>query len=62
MHSFVILIFFFLFILFMQNPVIVKEYTGHSANTTVARYSPSGYYVASGGKLVTLFRITSSNQ
>ncbi|RIA95643.1 WD40-repeat-containing domain protein, partial [Glomus cerebriforme] len=27
---------------------IAKEYTGHSVNTTVARYSPSGYYVASG--------------
>ncbi|CAB5378304.1 unnamed protein product [Rhizophagus irregularis] len=36
------------FIRNLANPVIVKEYTGHSANTTVARYSPSGYYVASG--------------
>ncbi|CAG8553172.1 26236_t:CDS:10 [Dentiscutata erythropus] len=30
------------------NPTIATEYTGHSAHATVARYSPSGYYVASG--------------
>ncbi|CAG8462330.1 3803_t:CDS:10 [Diversispora eburnea] len=27
---------------------IATEYTGHSANATVAKYSPSGYYIASG--------------
>ncbi|CAI2177466.1 20100_t:CDS:10 [Funneliformis geosporum] len=36
------------FIRNLTNPAIAKEYTGHSTNTTVARYSPSGYYVASG--------------
>ncbi|CAG8441277.1 17396_t:CDS:10 [Dentiscutata heterogama] len=32
----------------LANPTIATEYTGHSAHATVARYSPSGYYVASG--------------
>ncbi|CAG8683644.1 6320_t:CDS:10 [Funneliformis caledonium] len=36
------------FIRNLINPAIAREYTGHSAHTTVARYSPSGYYVASG--------------
>ncbi|CAG8632974.1 6591_t:CDS:10 [Acaulospora morrowiae] len=32
----------------IANPEIATEYTQHSAPTTVARYSPSGYYIASG--------------
>ncbi|CAG8532420.1 8346_t:CDS:10, partial [Racocetra persica] len=32
----------------LANPAVATEYTGHSAQATVARYSPSGYYVASG--------------
>ncbi|KAH9254770.1 hypothetical protein BASA81_007188 [Batrachochytrium salamandrivorans] len=31
----------------LANPEIAKEYTGHSHQTTVARYAPSGYYIAS---------------
>ncbi|CAG8460177.1 5156_t:CDS:10 [Ambispora gerdemannii] len=31
-----------------QNPAVSTEYTGHVAQTTVARYAPSGYYIASG--------------
>ncbi|KAJ8323194.1 WD40 repeat-like protein [Batrachochytrium dendrobatidis] len=31
----------------LANPEIAKEYTGHSFQTTVARYAPSGYYIAS---------------
>ncbi|CAG8586954.1 14991_t:CDS:2, partial [Acaulospora colombiana] len=30
------------------NPAIATEYTMHSAPATVAQYSPSGYYIASG--------------
>ncbi|KAJ3309639.1 hypothetical protein HDV04_005889 [Boothiomyces sp. JEL0838] len=32
----------------LENPSIATEYTGHSCNATVARYAPSGYYIASG--------------
>ncbi|KAI9474563.1 WD40 repeat-like protein [Coemansia sp. RSA 990] len=32
----------------LANPEKAWEYTGHSATPTVARFSPSGYYVASG--------------
>ncbi|KAI8643689.1 WD40-repeat-containing domain protein [Parasitella parasitica] len=32
----------------LENPSIATEYTGHRARTTVARYSPSGYYMATG--------------
>ncbi|RIB25557.1 quinon protein alcohol dehydrogenase-like superfamily [Gigaspora rosea] len=32
----------------LANPTVATEYTEHSAHATVARYSPSGYYVASG--------------
>ena len=31
----------------IKNPEISKEYTQHTCNTTVARYAPSGYYIAS---------------
>ncbi|KAJ3219180.1 hypothetical protein HK099_004778 [Clydaea vesicula] len=31
----------------LKNPEIATEYTGHSCNATVARYSPSGFYIAS---------------
>ncbi|KAI8147201.1 WD40-repeat-containing domain protein, partial [Fennellomyces sp. T-0311] len=30
------------------NPTLATEYVGHNAQTTVARYSPSGFYIASG--------------
>jgi WD40 repeat protein len=32
----------------IDNPAVSKQYTQHTANTTVARFSPSGFYVASG--------------
>eukprot|EP01086_Lenisia_limosa_P015245 TRINITY_DN4796_c0_g1_i2.p1 TRINITY_DN4796_c0_g1~~TRINITY_DN4796_c0_g1_i2.p1 ORF type:complete len:602 (-),score=192.07 TRINITY_DN4796_c0_g1_i2:19-1824(-) len=32
----------------MKDPLISDVYYDHSAQTTVARYSPSGYYIASG--------------
>ncbi|KAK1750844.1 WD40-repeat-containing domain protein [Echria macrotheca] len=32
----------------IDNPAICKQYTGHTAATTVARFSPSGFWVASG--------------
>ncbi|KAJ3330290.1 hypothetical protein HDU76_006007 [Blyttiomyces sp. JEL0837] len=32
----------------LDNPAIAKEYNGHSTAATVARFSPSGFYVASG--------------
>jgi len=32
-----------------QNPAIADIYTEHSVQTTVAKYSPSGFYIASAG-------------
>lgn len=32
----------------IDNPSLSKQYTAHNFQTTVARFSPSGYYVASG--------------
>ncbi|KAF9085229.1 hypothetical protein BGX23_009844 [Mortierella sp. AD031] len=32
----------------LEKPHIAKEYTQHSCNVTVAKYAPSGYYIASG--------------
>ncbi|CAG8459255.1 6982_t:CDS:10 [Ambispora leptoticha] len=32
----------------ISNPAVATEYSGHVAQTTVARYAPSGYYIASG--------------
>ncbi|ORZ01469.1 WD40-repeat-containing domain protein [Syncephalastrum racemosum] len=37
-----------IFIRDIQNPSLATEYVGHNAQTTVARYSPSGFYIASG--------------
>ncbi|KFY74202.1 hypothetical protein V499_05762 [Pseudogymnoascus sp. VKM F-103] len=37
-----------IFLRSIDNPEVSKQYTGHTAQTTVARFSPSGYYVASG--------------
>lgn len=34
----------------LQNPAIADIYTEHAHPVTVAKYSPSGYYIASGGK------------
>ncbi|KAG2236851.1 hypothetical protein INT48_002664 [Thamnidium elegans] len=36
------------FIRNLENPSIATEYVGHKAQTSVARFSPSGYYMASG--------------
>eukprot|EP01155_Anaeramoeba_flamelloides_P000774 Anaeramoba_flamelloidesa1053595_706.p1 GENE.a1053595_706~~a1053595_706.p1 ORF type:complete len:617 (+),score=98.11 a1053595_706:34-1851(+) len=36
------------FIIDIDNPLICDQYTEHQYNTTVAAYSPSGYYIASG--------------
>ncbi|KAF9921284.1 WD40 repeat-like protein [Linnemannia zychae] len=36
------------FIRNLEKPHIAKEYSQHSCNVTVAKFSPSGYYVASG--------------
>jgi WD40 repeat protein len=32
----------------IDNPALSKQYNSHTVGTTVARFSPSGYYVASG--------------
>lgn len=34
----------------LQNPAIADIYTEHAHTVTVAKYSPSGFYIASGGK------------
>lgn len=36
---------------FDQNPAISDIYTEHSCAVNVAKYSPSGFYIASGGEL-----------
>ncbi|KAI5860144.1 WD40 repeat-like protein [Durotheca rogersii] len=36
------------FVRSIDDPSNSKQYTGHTAQTTVARFSPSGFYVASG--------------
>ncbi|KAK2750653.1 WD40 repeat-like protein [Myotisia sp. PD_48] len=37
-----------IFLRSIDNPALSTQYTSHVADTTVARFSPSGYYVASG--------------
>jgi len=37
-----------IFVRSIDNPEVSKQYTAHTAQTTVARFSPSGFYVASG--------------
>ncbi|MCJ1436907.1 WD40 repeat-like protein [Xylographa pallens] len=37
-----------IFLRSIDNPALSTQYTGHTNTTTVARFSPSGYYVASG--------------
>ncbi|KAL3424389.1 WD repeat-containing protein C9G1.05 [Phlyctema vagabunda] len=37
-----------IFLRSIDDPSISKQYTTHTAQTTVARFSPSGYYIASG--------------
>ncbi|KAH1603979.1 hypothetical protein KXX44_002989 [Aspergillus fumigatus] len=37
-----------IFLRSIDNPSIARQYTEHKAQTTVARFSPSGFYVASG--------------
>ena len=32
----------------IENPAIADIYTEHSQKTTVAKYAPSGFYIASG--------------
>lgn len=34
----------------LQNPAIADIYTEHAHPVTVAKYAPSGFYIASGGK------------
>jgi hypothetical protein len=47
-----------------QNPAISDVYTEHSCATNVAKYSPSGFYIASGGTVAlnTLFDARESNR
>jgi WD40 repeat protein len=37
-----------IFVRSIDNPAISRQYTSHTTSTTVARFSPSGFYVASG--------------
>ncbi|KAI2269693.1 WD40 repeat-like protein [Ophidiomyces ophidiicola] len=37
-----------IFLRSIDDPAVATQYTGHKADTTVARFAPSGYYVASG--------------
>ena len=36
-------------LIFFQNPINSDHYVQHSVNVTVAKYAPSGFYIASGG-------------
>lgn len=40
----------------LQNPAIADVYTEHSCPVNVAKYSPSGFYIASGGTLLIIFK------
>ncbi|KAK4142086.1 WD40-repeat-containing domain protein [Dichotomopilus funicola] len=37
-----------IFLRHLDDPSLSKQYIGHTANTTIARFSPSGFWVASG--------------
>ncbi|KAL1310979.1 hypothetical protein AAFC00_001199 [Neodothiora populina] len=37
-----------IFVRSIDNPEVATQYTAHTAQTTVARFSPSGFYIASG--------------
>jgi len=37
-----------IFLRSLDDPSLSKQYIGHTSGTTVARFSPSGYYIASG--------------
>ncbi|KAK0701474.1 WD40-repeat-containing domain protein [Apiosordaria backusii] len=37
-----------IFIRSISNPALSKQYTSHTTTTTVAKFAPSGYYIASG--------------
>ncbi|CAK1367485.1 unnamed protein product [Cercospora beticola] len=37
-----------IFVRSIDHPEIAKQYTGHTTTTSVARFSPSGFYIASG--------------
>lgn len=39
---------------FPKNPAIADIYTEHAHQVSVAKYAPSGYYIASGGKICLL--------
>lgn len=41
----------------IENPAIADVYTEHSCQVNVAKYSPSGFYIASGGKSFIFFFI-----
>ena len=38
-----------IFFFFFQDPGVADVYTQHSCNAISAKYSPSGFYIASGG-------------
>jgi WD40 repeat protein len=37
-----------IFVRSIDEPASCKQYTGHTVQTSVARFSPSGFYIASG--------------
>lgn len=45
----------------IENPAIADVYTEHSCQVNVAKYSPSGFYIASGGEVM-LFRNKSNTK
>lgn len=38
-----------MFVFLFKNPAIADIYTEHAHQVTVAKYAPSGFYIASGG-------------
>ena len=38
-------------LLYAQNPEICDVYSKHAKDVRVAAYAPSGFYIASGGKI-----------
>lgn len=45
----------------IENPAIADVYTEHSCQVNVAKYSPSGFYIASGGKFVLFIKLTNKS-
>ena len=44
----------FILVSSLQNPAIADIYTEHAHQVVVAKYAPSGFYIASGGTCLSM--------